>query len=255
MMKNPMDFTGCRYLVTGASSGIGRETAIVLDELGASLVLAGRRLDELEKTAAKLSNPFHIEVMDLSHTAEIPAWLKRVVLATGPLDGAVHSAGIGDVEPLQFLTEIKFQKTIDINLKAAINLAKSYRQKGICRKPGSLVFISSIGARIGMPGKIAYSASKAGLEAACRCMALELAREDIRVNAVVPGLVETEMAQRLIEASTTEQIARLRSLHPLDLGKARDVAYAIAFLLSRETGRWITGTSLVIDGGCTAGFL
>ncbi|MDI6742322.1 MAG: SDR family NAD(P)-dependent oxidoreductase, partial [Smithella sp.] len=135
-MKNPMDLTGCRYLVTGASSGIGRETAIVLDELGATLVLTGRRQDELEKTAAKLSKPSHIEVMELSHTAEIPAWLKRVVLTTGPLDGAVHSAGIGDVEPLQFLTEIKFQKTIDINLKAAINLAKSYRQKGICRKPG-----------------------------------------------------------------------------------------------------------------------
>lgn len=250
-----MDFSGCHYLVTGASSGIGRETAVVLDELGATLVLAGRNENELGKTASSLSRPARIETVNLAEMGTIPSWLKRVAAETGPLDGIVHSAGMQTTTPLRFITEQLLQETLDINLKSAVGLAKGYRQKGVCRIPGSIVFISSITSRIGKAGQIAYATSKAGLEAACRCMAIELARENIRLNALLPGLVRTKMAERWFQIVTPEQAAQMEAAHPLGLGEARDIAYAAAFLLGGKTGRWITGTTMIVDGGCSAGAL
>lgn len=252
-MKNPMDLSGSTYLITGASSGIGRATALLLDELGASLILVGRKEAELEKTAAQLQKPATIEALNLADMGEIPSWLKKLTATTGPLDGLVHSAGMQATTPLRIITEKQLQDTLDINLKSAIGLAKGFRQKGVCRTPGSIVFISSVASRIGQPGQIAYAASKAGLEAACRCMAMELARENIRVNAILPGLVRTEMAERWFQIATPEQAARMEAAYPLGLGEARDIAYAAAFLLNNATGRWITGTSVVVDGGCSAG--
>lgn len=252
-MKNPMDLSGNTYLITGASSGIGRATALILDELGASLILVGRKMEELEKTAASLRNPARIEAVNLADMGGIPAWMKRVTTETGPLDGVIHSAGIQATTPLRIITEKQLQDTLDINLKSAIGLAKGYRQKGVCRTPGSIVFISSVASRIGQPGQIAYAASKAGLEAACRCMAMELARENIRVNAILPGLVRTEMAERWFQIATPEQATRMEAAYPLGLGEPSDIAYAVAFLLSNVTGRWITGTTVVVDGGCSAG--
>jgi len=254
-MNNPMDLSGCHYLVTGASSGIGRETAVVLDELGATLVLAGRNENELEKTAASLNRPARIETVNLAEMGTLPSWLKRVAAETGPLDGIVHSAGMQTTTPLRYIREQQLQETLDINLKSAVGLAKGYRQKGVCRTPGGIVFISSVASRIGKAGQIAYSASKAGLEAACRCMAIELARENIRVNALLPGLVRTEMAERWFQIATPDQAAQMEAAHPLGLGEARDIAYAAAFLLGGKTGRWITGTTMIVDGGCSAGSL
>ena len=252
-MTNPMDLSGNTYIITGASSGIGRATALKLDELGAALILVGRNKEELEKTAASLQRPSRIEALNLGGIGEIPAWMKKLTQETGPLDGVVHSAGIQTTTPLRIITEKQLQDTLDINLKSAVGLAKGYRQKGVCRTPGSIVLISSVASRIGQPGQIAYSASKAGLEAACRCMAMELAREDIRVNTILPGLVLTEMAERWFQIATPEQGARMKAAYPLGLGEPGDIAYAVAYLLSNKTGRWITGTTLVVDGGCSAG--
>ncbi|TFG79549.1 MAG: SDR family oxidoreductase [Chrysiogenales bacterium] len=248
-MNNPMDLSGGHYLVTGASSGIGRGTALVLDELGATLVLAGRREDELAKTAAALSRPARIEKMDLARMSDLPSWLKRVAAETGPLDGIVHCAGIQVTTPLRYISEQQFQNTLDVNLKSAVGLAKGYRQKGVCRTPGSIVFISSIASLFGIPGQTAYAASKAGLEAACRCIASELARENIRVNTILPGLVRTEMTEKWVQIVPPEKAAQLSATHPLGLGEVNDIAYTAAFLLGKKTGRWISGASIVIDGG------
>ncbi len=252
-MNNPMDLSGCRYLVTGASSGIGRDIAVLLDELGAELILAGRNDARLAETASLLSRPVRTEKIDLSQMERISQWMRNLTLESGPLDGVVHSAGIQSTMPLRFLKEQQLQEALDINLKSGIGIAQGFRQKGVSRTPGSLVFISSVASRSGIPGQIAYSASKAGMEAACRCMAMELAREDIRVNAILPGLVRTEMAERWLEIATPEQAARMQADHPLGLGLVRDIAYAAAFVLGKRTGRWITGATIAVDGGCSAG--
>jgi 3-oxoacyl-[acyl-carrier protein] reductase len=253
MTINPMDLTGRRILVTGASSGIGRETSILLSRLGANLVLVARRADALAETERLLEGNGHRSVpYDLTATDGIPAWMKTLAAGGGCLNGLVHSAGIHLTRPLRVLTQAHLDEVMRVNVGAAVALAKGFRQKGVVgEKGGSMVLLSSVMGLVGQPGVSIYAASKGALIALCRSLALELAREQIRLNCVSPGQVHTEMAQRQRETLTPEQSAAIEAMHPLGIGRALDVAYAIAFLLA-DTGRWITGSTLVVDGGYTA---
>jgi NAD(P)-dependent dehydrogenase (short-subunit alcohol dehydrogenase family) len=247
-----MDLGGRCVLITGASSGIGRETAILLSELQARLVLVGRNTERLQATHQHLQGEGHrVEPFDLSALAEIPGWIKRLTAETGPLAGLVHSAGIQNSLPLRVLSPGKLEEVFRINVSAAVMLAKGFRQKGCCRPDSSIVFVSSSTGLAGRPGIAAYSASKGALNALARTLAMELAPERIRVNCVAPGLVRTEMLEQVRDWLPPEQFAALEAQHPLGLGTARDVAHAIAFLLA-DTARWVTGTTLVVDGGHTA---
>jgi 3-oxoacyl-[acyl-carrier protein] reductase len=253
-MRNPMDLSGRTVLVTGASSGIGRETSVVLAELGASLVLTGRRREELDRTAAALPpGGHHVEPFDLADLDAIPSWIKGLAERTGPLDDLVHSAGVHFTLPLRATATRQYADLMRVNVDAAFFLAKGFRQKGV-RRAGSrsgIVLLSSVMGLIGQTGIAAYSASKGALVSMARSLALELAREGIRVNCVAPGVVRTRMAENAEQVLTSEQYQAIEALHPLGIGTPRDAAHAIAFLLA-ESGRWITGTTLVVDGGYTA---
>ncbi len=253
MSFHPMDLGGRLVLVTGASSGIGRETAVFLSECNARIILTARDRERLEQTATLLNAIGHrIEVRDLTaDTDEIPQWIKRVCEETGPLHGLVHCAGVHSASPLRSLTAEKLQSVIQINVAAALMLAKGFRQKGCSKTGSSIVFVSSVAGLVGEPGVTAYAASKAALIGLARSLAMELASQGIRVNCVAPGFVKTEMSDRLREVWTPEQFQALGAKHPLGLGTPRDVAHGIGFLLA-ETGRWITGATLPIDGGYTA---
>lgn len=249
---NPLALTGRCIVITGASSGIGRETARLLSQLGARVVLVGRNEDRLAETLRSLDGDGHrVEPFDLASTDEIPCWLKRVAALSGPLHGLVHSAGIHKLRPIRVLNANTVEDVMRINVGAAIGLAKGFCQKGVCAPGGSLVFLSSVAALTGQAGLAAYAASKGAIVALTKSLAVELAGERIRVNCVAPGVVATEMGQGLLAMLTPEQGAALEAMHLLGLGEARDVSYAIAFLLA-ETSRWITGTVLVVDGGYTA---
>ena len=251
-MMNPMDLTGQTILVTGASSGIGRETARLISQLGAHVVLAGRNEERLAETLRLLDGGGHSAApFDLSSTDEIPRWLKSISASSGPLHGLVHSAGIHKLRPLRVLNAKAVEDIMRINVGAAIGLAKGFCQKGVCAPGGSIVFLSSSAGLTGQAGVSAYAASKGGIVALTRALAVELAGEHIRVNCVAPGVVATEMGRSLLGMLTPEQRAALEAAHLLGLGSARDVAHAIAFLLA-STARWITGTVLVVDGGYTA---
>jgi NAD(P)-dependent dehydrogenase (short-subunit alcohol dehydrogenase family) len=220
--------------------------------LGAKLVLVGRNQKELEKTQELLDGPLHHHfVFDLSENESIASWMKNVVDETGPLDGLVHCAGVHIAKPLRVMISPDIEKVMRVNVTAAFALLKAFRQRGVCAKPGSIVLVSSVMGLVGQAGVTAYSASKGALIALAKSAALELARENIRINCVAPATVSTEMVENLMLKLTVEQFQAIKDMHPLGLGTPRDVANAIAFLLA-DTGKWITGTTLVVDGGYTA---
>ena len=251
MSLNVIDLTGRTILITGASSGIGRETAMLLSQLNARLILVARNRDRLEQTRAALEGTVHeVEVFDVTALDAIPAWMKNLALRHGPLYGVVHSAGVYEVVPLRILTASKLDEIMRVNLSAALLLAKGFRQKGCHGEGGSLVLLSSVAGLRGHAGLSAYTASKSALFGLTKSLAMELAREGIRVNCVAPGLVATEMSAQFEEQTLQRKIV-VESEYPLGIGSPRDVANGIAFLLS-EAARWITGTTLTIDGGYSA---
>lgn len=252
-MLNPLDLTARRILITGASSGIGRATAILLSQLGAQLVLVGRSGDALQETLQSLEGSGHRAApFDLFDLDEIQNLVNSVASNGGPLSGLVHSAATQVTKPLRYLG-IADQKTMmDLNYVAALALVKAFRHKSIHANPASIVFVSSVMGMVGQKGQTAYAATKGALLSATRAMALELAEEGIRINCVAPGVVEdTAMTRRARTLLTPEQIEIMRSQHPLGTGTAMDVACSIAFLLG-DAARWITGTALTVDGGYLA---
>lgn len=250
---NPMSLTGRRILVTGASSGIGRETCILLSKLGAAVILVGRNAERLQQTTEQLHGQYHrTEIFDLAdRIEEIPAWMKTISSEIGPLHGLVHCAGAQLTMPMQSLRKQHIDNLMLINLTAAILLAKGFRQPGVVSSSGSIVFIASVRGLVGEAAMATYAASKGALISLVKSIAIEYAYQGIRINCVVPALVQTEMFDQAREILTPEQVAAIVAMHPLGLGTSRDVANAIAFLLA-DTGRWITGSSLIVDGGYTA---
>lgn len=239
-------------LVTGASSGIGREAAVVLSQLGARVMLVARSEQRLEETRKLLEPGDHrIEVVDLSRVEEIPGWMKDATSSFGELDGLVHAAGVQSTRPVRAWTLREYESVFQINVAASLALAKGFRQKRVHQPRASLVFLSSTMGLVGAGGRGVYSASKSAIIGLTKSLALELVREGIRVNCVAPGVVRTEMLEGLRQDITPEQFEAIEKLHPMGIGDPKDVAMAIAFLIA-DTSRWTTGTTLVVDGGYTA---
>lgn len=250
---NPMSLAGKRVLITGASSGLGREIAILLSRLGAAIVLVGRDKARLEETSTQLHGEGHrISIRDLSKDLEeLPAWMLSICRDAKPLGGLVHSAGIQMTIPMRSLTFAQMEHLLTTNLSSSIMLAKGFRQKGVAAPGASLVFISSIRALVGEAAMAVYAASKGGLISLAKTLAIEYARQGIRVNCIAPAFVRTPMGEQALEMLDPAKVKSMEDMHPLGFGTPVDVANAAAFLVG-DTGRWITGTTLVVDGGYTA---
>jgi NAD(P)-dependent dehydrogenase (short-subunit alcohol dehydrogenase family) len=250
--QNPFCLQGKRILVTGASSGIGRTCAIELSKLGAQIVLLARNRERLEGTQNLMSGNGHlIETLDLTCSDEIVPRMKALAATSGPLDGLIHSAGISTTLPIRATDSEAFRRIISINLESAFFLCKAFRQKEVRSQTGSIVLIGSVMSVVGQPGLSAYCASKGALVTMAKALALELAREKIRVNVLAPGHVQTPMVDTVEKRLPEEAMGVIRANHPLGVGRPEDVAFAAAYLLS-SAAAWVTGTTLVVDGGYTA---
>ena len=245
-MAHPFSFEGKTILITGASSGIGRSTAILCAQMGAKLIVTGRDEKRLNDVFNKLVGVGHVQiVIDLEQENASQILLDNI----DKLDGIVHSAGILETILFKFTSPEKLSKLLKINFEIPFNITQLFLRKKKMDRNGSIVFVSSVsGYNTVAPGIVAYSASKGAICASIRVMALELASQKIRVNAVCPGMVQTEM-NASNHSLTPEQLKADELLnYPLGYGKPEDVANAIVFLLG-EGSSWITGTNLVIDGG------
>lgn len=246
MNADPFSLEGKRILVTGASSGIGRQVAISCAEMGATLVVSGRNEERLAQTLSLLKGTGHTLVAaDLRKADE----LGRLVDAAGNLNGLVHCAGITAVVPFRVIGEKHLDEILETNFRAPVMLTQRLLAGRCLSNGGSIVFIASSAAHIGTPFTSMYSASKSALITAARALALEVAaKQRIRVNCLSPGYTRTPMLDGLNEGASIE--ANL-ALAPLGIGEPEDLANAVVFFLS-DASRWITRATLHIDGGLTA---
>ena len=249
-----MNLEGKRILVTGASSGIGRAVAVTAANLGATLVLTGRREDALAETRAALvrSETHRIISGDLVE-ASFAAALPKEATAEGPLDGFVHAAGICRAMPIGVVDERLLVESMQVNYFAFMLLMKSLSKKTFVRPGFSAVAVSSVSAEAGWAGGALYAGSKGAISAAVRALAVELAPKGIRVNAVCPSNVQTPLFDALVGSVPGETAKReaLAAKQPLGLGEPEQVAASICFLLS-DAASFITGTNLPVDGGYLA---
>lgn len=244
-----INFIGKTIIVTGAGSGIGGETAIILSQQGAKVVMLDLNEEGLNKTLAAMTGWGHItRICDLTNFDALPALVKDIVKMTGAVDGFVHCAGVSSRKPLNVLKAKGFQKVMDVNFYSFVELARILTKKEYMNDGGSIVVMSSVSSIRGYKAKSEYCVSKAAVDAFVRCMALELANRRIRVNSVMPAEVLTPLAQKAREIN--EAVGASNFNAPLGPSEPCEVANTIAFLLSDAT-RTITGTSIIIDGGLT----
>ena len=251
-----MELEGKVGLVTGGTSGIGRETAVRFAKAGAKVVVAGRRepqgKETIELVRAAGGDGLFVKT-DVSKASDVETLIHKAVERFGRLDVAFNNAGIeGVLVPIIRQSEEDWDRTIAINLKGVwLCLKYEIRQMLKQRGGGAIVNMASITGLIGSAGAAAYCASKHGVMGLTKAAALEYARSGIRINAVCPAAIETSMAERIFGAPEVHKF--VLSCHPIGrFGRAAEVAEAVVWMCS-DRASFMTGQSLVLDGGFLAG--
>lgn len=238
-------------LVSGASSGIGRATALAFAQAGAKVVVASRRIAESEETVHQILEAGGEAIFvktDVSKAAEVETLVNKTVDIYGRLDCAFNNAGIPFIGLLTDVLEEDWERVIDVNLKGTWLCLKYEIGAMLKLGGGAIVNVASMGAVVGFAGYTTYCASKGGVIALSRASAVEYAKSGIRINVVSPGAIETDM----LETITPPQLAQMIAMHPIGRsGKPEEIASTVVWLCS-DAASFITGQNMMIDGGYTA---
>jgi len=244
MQDSFFSLAGKAVLVTGASSGLGAQTAIECSKAGATLVLTARNSDRLNETMSKLHGDGHQAIiMDLLDTEQIDKFVESLP----KLDGVSLCAGITKSVPVKRIQDKDINDIFMTNIIANMKLVRALLRQKKINAGASVVLISSIASHYAAMGNSIYAASKGAVNSFARVLALELASRHIRVNTIQPGIIPTRI---LTDRFSEEQFKVEEAKYPLGFGEPVDIANGMVFLLS-DAAKWITGTSLVIDGGVT----
>ncbi|EZP55114.1 3-oxoacyl-[acyl-carrier-protein] reductase precursor [Sphingomonas sp. RIT328] len=239
-------------LVTGASSGLGRATAQALAIVGARLTLLGRDHERLEATQSSLAGDGHmVRVAPLSDIESAAEIVKSAATDGGPIDGIFHSAGTELVRPMRMFKSEHAAELFGPAIYGSLGIARAAASRGIMNDGASIVFMSSVSGMRGTAGMVGYSAAKAAVDGMTRSLACELSSRRIRVNSIAAGAIVTEMHGRLSKSLGEAAIVDYEHRHLLGFGQPSDISAAALYLMS-DASAWVTGTTMVIDGGYSA---
>lgn len=248
-MSTPFDLTGKTILVTGASSGIGRQTAVSVSRMNGTVVATGRDEKRLAETMAALHGNNHVQLQAdlLNEDAR-----KKLIAALPPLDGIAYCAGAVKPFPISFLDQQRIDEMMNVNFNAPVLLMAGLLRAKKFNRGASMVFLSSISSQFPPKGGSMYGSSKAALETFVKTLAKEIAPQQMRANSISPGMVKTPLYDRAEEAVSKAEMDKHMEGYPLGVGTPEDVANAAVYLLS-PAARWVTGINIILDGGFLTG--
>jgi NAD(P)-dependent dehydrogenase (short-subunit alcohol dehydrogenase family) len=240
-------------LITGGGTGIGLEIARCMVAAGATVIITGRRESVLQESAAELGEGAHFVVNDVSDLGGTDALIEQIEAEYGPLDILVNNAGINMKKPALEVTDEDFSRIIHTNLNAVFALTRAAGRRMVPRGRGTIIMISSMAAYYGIDRVVAYAASKSAVEGMVKVLASEFSKDGVRVNAIAPGFIETEMSRTAMNSDPDRRDRAMRRTPMGKFGKPSDIGHAAVFLAS-EAARYVTGASLPVDGGNSIGF-
>ena len=241
-------------IVTGAGTGIGRACALAMVEEGASLVLVGRRREKLERLAQTIGKSVLVIAADVSRKADIDQVVASTVTQFGSINILLNNAGVLHIGNAEQITEEQWDQTFSINVRGLWLLSRAVLPHMRRAGGGSIVNIASVLGLNGARNRAAYAASKGAVVLLTKCMAIDYGHENIRVNAVCPSFVETDLTAAVLSTAADPQAVRREriALHPIGrLGRPEDIA-GLAVYLANDESSWVTGAVFPVDGGYLA---
>lgn len=240
-------------IVTGGSKGIGKDIALTFAKLGANVVISGRDQTKLEETLIELRE-FNEKCMavrgDLSDISQVKQLIEKTATAFGTIDVLINNAGVNIAKPAMEVTEEDWDTVLDLNLKTAFFASQAAAKYMLEQKSGRIINIASQMAFVGYIKRAAYCSSKGGLVQLTKALAVEWAKSGIRVNAVAPTFIETELTAKMFEDAQFKEDVERRIL--LDgLSQPKDISGAVLYLAS-DLANFVTGETIKVDGGWTA---
>lgn len=244
-------FRGKKIIITGATSGIGEDSSYFLNELGANLILLGRNTEKLNKLKENLGNKHEFINCDLSEEDCIFNIIKNLPDKFLPLDAAFHASGSELIKSMKITKTKDLYKLISNSAAVALSLGRAALNKNLFKENASLIFMSSVSSICGTEGMTAYASSKGCIDSMIKSMSIELATRNIRINSIVAGAIKTPMHSKILNKMSKESILNYEKKHPLGFGSCEDISNLVSFLIS-DASKWITGTSIIVDGGYSA---